>query len=448
MSATNQLGNIKDKDELGTELMEQIVSRENMAKAYKRVVSNKGSHGVDGMRCEDLQGYLKANWSMLKEELLTDEYQPNGVREVLIPKASGGERKLGIPTVVDRLIQQGIHQILSPYYETRFSERSYGFRCGRSAHQALRQSREYIRRGNRWVIDMDLRKFFDEVHHQRLLSKLSNQIADRRVVHLIERYLRAGMMVGGLLEVRTKGTPQGSPLSPLLSNIVLDELDKELEKRGHCFVRYADDFQIYLKTRRSAERVQESLTNFIESRLRLKVNKEKSRIDRPWKRKFLGCSFTPAKQAKLKPSKESIKRFKNKVKQRMRSGKGRNLGEFVNKDLNPLLSGWISYFSISETKVFAEELDSWIRRHLRKLRWLQLKRNWTRRKALIARGLSEEQAVASSFNQRGSWWNSGASHMNMAYPNSYFETIGLVSLQQRLSQNHLLWNNFKNRRDT
>ena len=448
MSATNGPGNNKDKSELPTELMEQIVSRENMTAAYVRVLSNRGSCGIDGMTVEELKEHLKANWSKLKGSLLEGRYNPSPVRVVMIPKPGGGERMLGIPTVTDRMLQQAIHQVLSPYYEATFSDWSYGFRVGRSAHQALRKARAHMRKGRRWIVDMDLSKFFDEVNHQKLLSKLSKRIKDRRVIHLIDRYLRSGLMINGIEQARIKGTPQGSPLSPLLSNIVLDELDKELEKRGHYFVRYADDFQIYVKTHRSAERVMKSLSDFIEKKLKLKVNKAKSRIDRPWKRKFLGYSFTNHKEIKLKPAKESIKRFKNKVKVRMRKGKGRNVEQYVKEDLNPLLIGWMSYFSLSEVRGFTEELDSWIKRHLRKILWRQMKRNWKRRTTLIARGLSEERAVMSTFNQRGPWWNSGASHMNMAFPNRYFEKLDLASLQQWHIQYRLLFTNSKNRRDT
>lgn len=447
MSATNHPGNNKDKGYEPTELMEQIVSRENMTRAYERVFVNNGASGVDGLEVSEMMEYLNKHWSKIKVLLLKDEYQPNLVKKVRIPKPQGGERILGIPTVVDRLIQQAIHQVLSPMYDSEFSNWSYGFRPKRSAQQAVQQAKQHIQNGKRWIVDMDLSKFFDEVNHQRLLSKLSMRILDRRVIHLIERYLRTGMFDNGIEEKRRKGTPQGSPLSPLLSNIVLDELDKELEKRGHHFVRYADDFQIYVGSRQSAERVMESLTNFIEKKLRLKVNKEKSAIDRPWKRSLLGYSFTNNKLTKLRVSKASIKRFKKKVKAKMRSGKGRNEQQFIKKDLNPLLRGWMIYFSGSDVKGFTKELDGWIRRHLRKQKWHKWKRPWTRRVNLMKRGLNEEQAVASSFNQRGGWWNAGARHMNFAFPPKYFNQLGLVSLEKTHSRYHLLINS-RNRRDT
>jgi RNA-directed DNA polymerase len=427
--------------------MEQIVSRENMARAYKRVIKNGGTSGVDGIEVDQLKGYLNAHWSRIKAGLLLSEYYPQAVKRVEIPKLGGGVRILGIPTVIDRMIQQAINQVLSPIYEPTFSEMSYGFRPGHKAQDAVIQARDHIRTGVRWVVDMDLSKFFDEVPHERLLSKLRKKISDKRVIHLIDRYLRAGMLSDGLEEKRSKGTPQGSPLSPLLSNIVLDELDKELEKRGHKFVRYADDFQIYVGSERTAKRVMLSLTNFIERKLRLKVNKEKSAIDRPWKRQFLGYSFTMDKQTRIKVSKKSLKRLKSKVKEKMRKGRGRNLKKFISKSLNPLLRGWMIYFSASETKGFTKGLDSWVRRHLRKIKWRQWKRPWTRKEKLIRRGLKEEQAVMSSFNQRGAWWNAGASHMNLAFPKSYFDKLDLVSLVQTHRKYHLTFN-FENRRDT
>jgi RNA-directed DNA polymerase len=414
------------------QLMELIVSRTNMHRAYQRVLSNRGSGGVDRMSVKELKAHLQSKWSELKQGLLSDNYYPDAIRKVEIPKPNGGIRTLGIPTVTDRLIQQAVYQVLSPLYESTFSENSYGFRPRRNAQGAVKQSQSYIQGGRRWVVDIDLRKFFDEVHHDRLLSKLRIRIKDRRVIHLIDRYLRSGMMKNGVEQNRIKGTPQGSPLSPLLSNIVLDELDKELESRGLSHVRYADDFQIYVKSERSAQRVKASVTKFIEQRLRLRVNEEKSSIGRPWKRDFLGYSFTVHKQTKLKPSKRSIKRLRKKVKQQLGRGKGRNLTKFIQQDLNPILRGWMNYFKVSQTKGFSEELDSWIRRHLRKIKWRQWKRRWTRFQELMKRGLSESQAVQSAFNQRGPWWNAGASHMNLAFPKQYFDSLGLVSMAQIL----------------
>ena len=440
MRASNPTGNSNDKGQERAYLMEQIVSKENMTRAYKRVLSNRGAPGVDGLEVAELKDYLAQHWSSIKTALLDGSYSPSPVKQVAIKKSGGGDRLLGIPTVTDRLIQQGIHQIINPIYDPHFSEWSYGFREGRNAQQAVEQSKLYIQSGKRWVVDMDLSKFFDEVHHDRLLSKLRNQIRDRRVIHLIDRYLRSGIMVSGIEEKRVKGTPQGSPLSPLLSNIVLDELDKELEHRGHKFVRYADDFQIYVGSKRTAERVMESLAEFIEGKLKLKVNKEKSAIDRPWRRSFLGYSFTSQKDSKLRVSPESIKRLKGKLKAKFKQGRGRNQQKFITEDLNPLLRGWINYFSKCETKGFTEEIDGWLRRHLRKIKWRQMKRPWTRFQTLMKRGLSEERAARSCFNQRGPWWNSGASHMNQAYPNSYFDALGLLSLQNKLRRYHLCIN--------
>ena len=437
MSASNQSGDNNDKSHESHRLMDQIVSQENMTKAYMQVVSNKGAPGVDGLDTESLKDYLQASWSKIKEAMLAGAYHPQPVRQVSIPKPGGGERLLGIPTVMDRLIQQAIHQILGPIYDPQFCEWSYGFRGSRSAQQAVEQSQNHIRSGKRWVIDMDLSKFFDEVPHERLLSKLRREIGDRRVIHLIDRYLKSGVMVNGVEESRLKGTPQGSPLSPLLSNIVLDELDKELEKRGHLFVRYADDFQVYVGSSRTAKRVMESLTNFIEKKLKLKVNREKSAIGRPWDRIFLGYSVTVHHDTKLRVPKESIQRFKGKLKEQFRKGRGRNLKRFIEETLNPILRGWIGYFSKSQSKGFAQELDKWVRHHLRKIIWVQLKRRWTRLKRLMERGISEERAAMSCFNQRGPWWNSGASHMNEAYPRNYFDRVGLLSLQNELMRYHL-----------
>jgi group II intron reverse transcriptase/maturase len=415
--------------------MEAVVARENMFSAYEQVVSNKGAAGIDEMTVEQLKPYLQERWAKIKEELLKGEYQPQPVRCVEIPKPQGGMRQLGIPTVVDRLIQQALHQVLSPIFEPEFSESSYGFRPGRSAHQAVRQAREYVAEGRRWVADLDLEKFFDRVNHDVLMSRLARKISDKRVLRTIRRYLQAGMMTGGVVSPRTEGTPQGGPLSPLMSNVLLDELDKELERRGHKFCRYADDCNIYVRSRQAGERVMASVTEFLEKRLRLKVNREKSAVARPWERKFLGYSMTWHKQPRLKVAESSIKRLKEKVRVIFREGRGRSLSQVI-KELNALLRGWMQYFRLAEVKGIFDELDSWIRRRLRCLIWLRWKRPKTRMKELIKRGLEKLRAWKSASNGRGSWWNAGASHMNEAFPKSYFDRSGLVSLldQQRKFQ--------------
>jgi len=416
-------------------MMEQVVERGNMKRAYERVVSNQGAAGVDGMGVEELLPYLQGSWARIKEELVSGRYQPGGIRMVEIPKASGGKRQLGIPTVVDRMIQQALQQVLSPLYEPTFSEHSYGFRPGRSTHGAIQKAREYQREGRRWVVDMDLAKFFDEVNHDRLMSRLAIRVKDKRVIRLIRKYLQAGMMIDGLVQQREKGTPQGSPLSPLLSNIVLDELDKELERRGHRFGRYADDCNIYVKSRKAGERVMASITIFVEEKLKLKVNREKSAVARPWQRKFLGYSFTQHKEARIRVSEISIERFREKAKEAFRRGRGRNMERFIKEDLNPMIRGWITYFNLAETKGFAEDLDGWIRRRLRVIVWRQCKKPRTRLRRLIQQGISPDRAAMSAYNGRGAWWNSGASHMNQAFPKKYFASLGLFSMLDYLTLN-------------
>jgi RNA-directed DNA polymerase len=418
-----------------TQMMEAVVARENMLKAYEQVMSNKGAAGIDGMTVEQLKPYLQEHWAKIKEELLNGEYQPQPVRCVEIPKPQGGVRQLGIPTVVDRLIQQALHQVLSPVFEPDFSESSYGFRAGRSAHQAVRQAREYVAQGRRWVADLDLEKFFDRVNHDVLMSRLARKISDKRVLRTIRRYLQAGMMTGGVISPRTEGTPQGGPLSPLMSNVLLDELDKELERRGHKFCRYADDCNIYVRSRQAGERVMASVTEFLGKRLRLRVNREKSAVARPWERKFLGYSMTWHKQPRLKVAESSTERLKAKVRVIFREGRGRSLSQVI-KELNALLRGWMQYFRLAEVKGIFDELDSWIRRKLRCLMWLRWKSPKTRAKELIKRRLEKLRAWKSASNGRGSWWNAGASHMNEAFPKSFFDRSGLVSLldQQRKFQ--------------
>ena len=416
------------------QLMAAVVERENMKLALARVEKNRGAAGVDKMTVEQLRAYLREHWQRIKEELLRDDYHPQPVLKVEIPKPGGkGMRVLGIPTVIDRLIQQALHQVISPIFEPDFSESSYGFRPNRSAPQAVVKAREYVREGRRWVVDIDLEKFFDRVNHDIMMSRLARRIKDKRVLRLIRRYLQAGMMSNGLATARREGTPQGGPLSPLLSNILLDELDKELERRGHRFCRYADDCNIYVQSRSSGERVMKSITSFLDRRLRLKVNAEKSAVARPWERKFLGYSLTSNREPRLKVAKESVKRLKGKLREIFRRGRGRNLGKLIGDELTPLLRGWMNYFRLAEVKGIFEELDSWVRRKLRCLIWRHWKRTITRAKGLRQRGLDEVRAWDSATNGRGPWWNAGASHMHVAFPKSYFDRCELLSLlDQRL----------------
>jgi RNA-directed DNA polymerase len=409
-------------------LMEEVCTKENMLAAYRRVVRNGGAAGTDGMTVEELMPYCREHWNRIKEELLSDRYTPQAVRRVEIAKPDGkGKRKLGIPTVLDRMIQQALLQVLTPVFDPTFSEDSYGFRPGRSAHDAVRRARDHIAAGHRWVVDLDIEKFFDRVNHDILMARVARRVKDKRVLRLIRRYLQAGVMEGGLVSPRREGTPQGGPLSPLLSNILLDELDLELERRGHRYVRYADDVNIYVQSERAGERVLASLERFLWKRLRLRINREKSRVDRPWRRKFLGYSVTANREPKLKVSRESVKRLKAKLRVMLRQGRGRNLSR-VCEELRPVLRGWVAYYRLSEVKLSFEELDSWVRRKLRVILWKQWKKPRTRRKGLASRGVGTVRSAISAYNGRGPWWNAGASHMNQAFPVVYFRQHGLISL--------------------
>ncbi|MBE0618088.1 MAG: group II intron reverse transcriptase/maturase [Proteobacteria bacterium] len=419
--------------EVEMRLMENVVSRSNMMAAYERVVSNKGAPGIDGMQVGELKAHLVKEWPRIKEELLDGAYQPQPVRKVEIPKPGGGMRTLGIPTVLDRLIQQALHQELMRLFDPDFSEGSYGFRPGRSAHQAVQAARIHVTEGRRWVVDIDLEKFFDRVGHDILMSRVARKVKDRRVLRLIRRYLSAGVLEGGIVSPRVEGTPQGGPLSPLLSNVLLDELDKELERRGHRFVRYADDCNIYMQSRRSAERVMGSLIRFLEQRLKLKVNRAKSAVGRPWERTFLGYSMTFHKKPRLKVAESSVKRLKANLRQVFRRGRGRSLKRVIEESA-PKIRGWIAYFRLAEVKGIFEDLDGWVRRKLRCILWRQWKRSFTRARNLMRRGLSERRAWKSAQNGRGPWWNSGASHMNDAFRKSFFDNLGLVSLVDHLKR--------------
>ena len=408
-------------------LMDVVCERGNLKLAYQRVVKNKGAAGIDGIGIAEFDDHLKQHWPTIKAKLLAGEYMPHAVRRVDIDKPQGGTRTLGIPTLTDRMIQQALHQVLSPIFEATFSESSYGFRPGRNAHQAVKAAKQYVAEGRRIVVDMDLEKFFDRVNHDLLMEKLSKKISDGRVLRLIRRYLEAGMMADGMVSQRWVGTPQGGPLSPLLSNILLTELDRELERRGHAFCRYADDCNIYVRSQQAGERVMASITRFLADTLKLTVNVAKSAVASPWKRKFLGYSMTWHKAPKLKIAPTSLKRLEDKIREVLKGARGRSLTTVIT-ELNPILRGWMAYFKLTETKKALEALDGWIRHKLRCILWRQWKRPYTRAKNLMKAGLTEERAWRSACNQRGPWWNSGASHMNLAFPKSFFDRLGLVSL--------------------
>src|SRR5699024_4914596 len=371
--------------------------------ALRRVARNKGSHGVDEMPVQNLRRHVTEHWATLQREIQGGTYQPHPVRRVKIPKSDGGKRKLGIPTVIDRFIQQAIAQILTQEYDPTFSKHSYGFRPNKRGHDAVREARKYIKQGYRWVIDMDLEKFFDKVNHDRLMRTLSKRIQDRNVLKLIRRYLQAGIMESGVVRPNTAGAPQGGPLSPLLSNIVLDELDKELEERGLHFVRYADDCNIYIRSQRAGLRVMKSMTTFIEEKLKLKVNEEKSAVDRPWKRKFLGFSFTNHKKnPKIRVPRESIKRFKQRVRALTSRRKSMNMTDRIEK-LNRYLVGWLGYYQLAETSSIFKTLDSWIRRRLRMIRWKEWKKVKTKYKNLMKHGVKKGKAWEWA-NTRKAYW--------------------------------------------
>lgn len=411
-------------------LMEQILSRENLLTALKRVERNKGSHGVDEMPVQNLRRHVLQHWQTMKMELLEGTYKPQPVRRIEIPKPDGGLRLLGIPTVTDRFIQQAIAQVLTSLYDPTFSDYSYGFRPRRSAHDAVKKAKSYLTDGNRWVVDIDLEKFFDKVNHDRLMGTLAKRIEDKRLLKLIRKYLKSGIMINGLVTTSEEGTPQGGPLSPLLSNIVLDELDTELEKRGHKFVRYADDCNIYVKSKKAGNRVMNSVTSYIEGKLKLKVNLDKSAVDRPWKRKFLGFSFTIHKEPKVRIAKESVKRMENKIRE-ITSRKKPYPMTYRIKKLNQYLMGWCGYFALADTPSVFRNFDSWIRRRLRMCIWKAWKLPRTRVRKLTGLGVPKGKAYEWGNTRKSYWRISKSPILHRALDNSYWNHQGLKSLLLR-----------------
>jgi len=410
------------------QLMEQVCERENLKRALARVKRNKGSAGVDGMSVVELSGYLKVHWPAIRERLLAGQYQPLPVRRVEIDKPEGKDkRKLGIPCVLDRFIQQAMLQVLEPIFEPTFSEFSYGFRPRRSAHQAVALAQTYIAEGYRWVVDLDLERFFDRVNHDILMSRVAGKVSDKRVLGLIRRYLQAGVLEGGLVAATEEGTPQGGPLSPLLSNILLTDLDRELERRGHRFARYADDSNIYVKSEHAGQRVKASITRFLETRLRLKVNEAKSAVAQPWQRKFLGFSFTRTSRLRRRIAPQALTRFQQRVRELTDRNQGRALGEVIER-LARYLRGWRGYFGFCETPSVLRDLDSWIGHRLRSLVWKQWKHGRRRFAELVRRGVKRELAAQTAGSSHGPWRLAKSPALHIALPTAYFAALGLPRL--------------------
>jgi RNA-directed DNA polymerase len=408
-------------------LMEEVCQRDNLWQALKRVQANKGAPGVDGMTVRKLPKHLKRHWPKIREQLLAGTYQPQPVKRVEIPKPDGGVRKLGIPTALDRFIQQAMLQVLQARWDESFSEHSYGFRPRRSAHQAVAQAQAYIAAGYGVTVDIDLEKFFDRVNHDMLMGRVAKRVDDKRLLKLIRAFLNAGVMENGLVNSSEEGTPQGGPLSPLLSNLMLDDLDRELERRGLRFVRYADDCNIYVRSRRAGERVMQSVTRFLTDKLKLKVNESKSAVARPAERKFLGFSFTNGKQPKRRIAPKSLWRFKKRVRELTKRNRGISVERMV-EQLARYLAGWRGYFGFCQTPSVLTDLDSWIRRRLRSFQWKLWKRGTTRFAELRKRGVGKDLAAQTAGSPRGLWHISRSPALSIALPGAYFDSLGLPKL--------------------
>ena len=407
-------------------MLEAIMDRRNIEKALVQVIRNQGSAGVDGMQTDELRDYLNANYQSLRRSVIEGSYQPSPVRKVEIPKPQGGKRMLGIPTVLDRLLQQAISQWLNQYYELDFSPHSYGFRPNRNAHQAAVQARSFLNEGKVWVVEMDLEKFFDKVNHDRLMYLLSKRVTDKRALRLIHQYLRSGIMEGGMVSQRTEGTPQGSPLSPLLSNIILDELDRELVYRGHSFVRYADDCSIYVKSEKAAQRVLQSITTYIEGKLLLKVNRDKSKVSRPTESYLLGFSFFRSKkQWEIRIAAKSIKRIREKCKMITSRNNGLSLQQKLSK-LKPVIQGWLNYFQIAQAKSILAKLDEYIRARLRASVWRDWKNCRTRIRNLLHLGTSKQKSYEWGNTSKGYWRTAHSPILQTTLNNRYFSKKGYV----------------------
>ena len=411
-------------------LMEEVCERENLREALRRVKTNKGSPGVDGMTTDAITDYLKQHWPAIREQLLSGTYEPKPVRRVEIPKPDGaGVRKLGIPTVLDRFIQQAVMQVLQKRWDPTFSKHSYGFRPGRSAHQAVAQAQQYIAEGYNWTVDFDLEKFFDRVNHDKLMGRIAQRVEDKRLLKLIRAFLNAGVMENGLVSPSVEGTPQGGPLSPLLSNLVLDELDRELERRDHRFVRYADDSNVYVRSERAGQRVMESITRFITQKLKLKVNEAKSAVAQPQQRKFLGFSFTAGPEVKRLIAPKALNQFKQRIREITRRAKGVSIKTTMD-ELAPFMRGWRGYFGYCETPDVLMYLTRWVRLRLRAALWRQWKTQRRRRAALLALGVGPRLASNTAGSGRGAWYLARAKALSVGLSNAYFKSLGLPSLTE------------------